>query len=95
MSYTKDELDRLQKIADIGCIICKLYEEEYSPCSIHHLDGKTKPGAHFKTIGLCGRHHQSDDANPLYDSVHGNKFRFEKRYKSQAELLKITNELIE
>lgn len=33
----------------------------------HHLDGKTKPGCHQKTIGLCQWHHQG---RPMFESTH-------------------------
>ncbi len=33
----------------------------------HHLDGKTKPGSHQKTIGLCLWHHQG---RPMFDASH-------------------------
>jgi len=33
----------------------------------HHLDGKTKPGCHQKTIGLCLWHHQG---RPIEDYSH-------------------------
>ena len=91
----KAEQDYFDKVRDSGCIICDIFHNTYTPGVPHHLDGKTKPGAHYKTICLCWNHHQSNDSNPAYESVHGNKTRFEKRYMTQDELLVTTNRVID
>ena len=79
----------------MGCIVCKLYLDCYTPAEIHHIDGKTKPGAHLKTIGLCFRHHREGVNNELYVSRHPNKREFEKRYGTEQEILKKVNREIE
>lgn len=84
-------------VSELGCIVCRK-EGVFTPCEIHHLDGKTKSGAHLETIGLCALHHRHKDngANPQWVSRHGDgKFRFERTYGSEAELLNKTRELIE
>ena len=76
-------------IADLGCIVC-LEEGKYTPTAIHHIDGKTKPDAHLKTIPLCYYHHQGGEDCSAYTSRHPYKARFEARYGTEAELLEKT-----
>jgi len=42
-----------------GCWCCTEIgiENREEDVLIHHVDGKTKPGAHFNTIPLCDGHH--------------------------------------
>ena len=89
--HTKADKERFSKIVDIGCIACKRYHAVFSPCAIHHIDGKTKPGAHKKTIGLCGAHHQTGGYGV---ALHSGKAVFEKKYGTEQELLEYQNELI-
>ena len=83
-----DEKAWMSKVADLGCIVCIKNRIE-SPAEIHHLDGKTKEGAHFHTIGLCPRHHRLADNNPKkWISRHGDGVKaFEKEYGTETELL--------
>ncbi len=39
---TKQEKEWLNKAGEYGCVICKWFLEIESPCSIHHLEGRTK-----------------------------------------------------
>lgn len=79
----------------VGCIACILVGKiqaftvpvEYT--SIHHIDGKTKPGAHRKSIPLCHGHHQRDE-----NARHVNKTRFEMEFGTEAELLEATRLLV-
>jgi len=82
---TKDEKALWSRIAALGCIACRKDGWRNLEVSIHHIDGRTKPGAHRKVLPLCYQHHQS--GNPDAPSVHPWKARFEARYGTQAELL--------
>jgi hypothetical protein len=85
---TKEERELHDRIARIGCIACLLDGRFNDLVSIHHIDGRTKPGAHKKVLPLCAEHHQQDDADPLGRiAVHPNKARFEELYGSQYRLL--------
>jgi hypothetical protein len=85
-SRTKAEKEYQDRIASVGCICC-LQDGIYTPhVSIHHIDGRTKPGAHYKVLSLCGPHHQQDDTSGVI-AVHPNKARFQREYGSQYELL--------
>lgn len=78
----------MNKVSDIGCIVC-LNNGIESPAEIHHLDGRTKEGAHFHTIGLCARHHRLADNHPKdWISRHGDGVKaFEREYGTENELL--------
>ena len=92
---TKAERDHMAAVAALGCIVCYLFHDVHTPASIHHIDGKTKEGAHFKVIPLCHLHHNAKVDCDKYTSRHDYKKRFEKRYGTEEELMKITNDMIE
>lgn len=78
----------MDAIALLGCIACKKDGRTNPAVSIHHIDGRTKPGAHFLTLPLCGPHHQQDDSDPWGRiSLHGRKATFQARYGTEPELL--------
>ncbi len=92
---TADEQRHMDSVRALGCIVCLLYLSEHTPAAIHHVDGKTKPGAHFKILGLCFHHHQGGANNNLYVSRHPWKAEFEKRYDTEQYLLEQTKNLLE
>lgn len=93
-SPTKQERDWLDKLADVGCIVCRIHFDCFSPAEIHHIDGKTKPDAHLNTIPLCYNHHREGVNDSLYVSRHPFRKEFEKRYGKQSDLLKKVQEII-
>ena len=92
---TKREREWLNAITDLGCIVCRLFVGTRSEASPHHIDGKTKPEAHMKTIPLCFLHHQAGSDNEAYTSRHPYKARFEARYGSEESLLAETRRVLE
>jgi L-alanine-DL-glutamate epimerase-like enolase superfamily enzyme len=84
--------DRLAR--EIGCIACRvagLATSDY--VSIHHIDGRTKPGCHMNVLPLCAGHHQQGTGNDQsLVAVHPNKARFEALYGTQEELRALCNE---
>jgi hypothetical protein len=88
---TKAEKELWSRMAALGCIACRLDGRINTYVSIHHLDGRTKPGCHLKVLPLCGPHHQ-DDGTAI--AVHPWKARFESRYGRQEELLQMVMEMI-
>lgn len=94
-SPNKKEKQWMDSISNFGCIVCKLFYQCNSPAEIHHIDGKTKPEAHFKTLPLCYKHHREGVNNDMYVSRHPFKREFEKRYGNQYNLLERLKELIE
>lgn len=80
--------------ADVGCIVCRLHLKTFTPAAIHHIDGKTKPGAHLLTIPLCARHHQHKSNTGEWVSRHGDGRRaFEAAYGAERDLLESTKRL--
>lgn len=84
------------QLAALGCVAC-LKDGQYNPhVSIHHVDGRTKPGCHLLVLALCAPHHQHDDTDPACRiGVHPFKARFEARYGTQEELMLYSAELLE
>ena len=91
---TKEEKLWMQSVSELGCIVCRLFLNCYTPCEIHHLHGSRKPKAHLSTIGLCYRHHREGVNNETYVSRHPFKAEFVKRYGTEAYLLEKTKELL-
>lgn len=83
------------QLASLGCIACYLDGRFNDQVSIHHMDGRTKPGAHMKVLPLCAGHHQDGTGMPGLIAVHPWKARFEKEYGKQSELLALCHELLE
>jgi len=90
---TKAEKKWWGRVAELGCIACLKDGIHNTYVSIHHTDGRTKPGAHMRVLALCFLHHQGGtEENP---SIHPWKTRFQEKYGTQTELLNWTKELLE
>ena len=85
---TSDEKKWMDFICEYGCIVCRNEYGVFSPASPHHMDGKTKPDAHFLTIPLCFNHHQSGRNDEECVARHPYKKAFEIKYGSERTLLK-------
>jgi len=83
------------RLAALGCIACRIDGNHNPIVSIHHIDGRTKPGAHLRVLPLCAGHHQDGYGIPGLIAVHPYKRRFEDRYGSQYELLAMCEQLLE
>lgn len=78
----------MDAIGSLGCLACAKDGHVNPWISLHHIDGRTKPGAHKLVIGLCAGHHQDGTgADPSMIAVHPYKARFEAKYGTQLELL--------
>lgn len=86
---TPADIELHDRLADeVGCIACMKDGRRNTHVSIHHIDGRTKPGCHALVLPLCAGHHQDgtgEDKSLL--AVHPWKARFEKRYGAQLDLL--------
>lgn len=81
----------------IGCQAC-LQDSgmRNTHVSIHHIDGRTKPDAHWKVLPLCAGHHQDGYGLPGQVAVHPYKARFQKLYGHQLDLMRdAANDLAE
>ncbi len=84
---TKAERQLWDRLASLGCIACRKDGRINGLVSIHHIDGRTKPGAHRRVLPLCAGHHQDGTGAPGLIAVHPWKAQFEAKYGKQAELL--------
>ena len=82
-------------MCSLGCVACKKDGIFNDHCLPHHINGRTKPGAHRQVISLCAPHHQHDDTDPMGRiGVHPFTARFENMYGSQYDLLAEVMEII-
>lgn len=56
--------------------------------SVHHIDGRTKPYAHWYVLALCAGHHQDGYGEKGQIAVHPHKARFEEKYGKQMDILR-------
>ena len=90
----KKEKEHMDKVQQLGCIVCKLERGIYTPAEIHHIVGKTKR-SHMRVLPLCFRHHREGSYNELFVSRHPFKREFEKRYGTEEELLEKVEQLLQ
>jgi len=99
---TKEEKEYMNKVGELGCIVCRLfYGINDSPASIHHCEGRTKKGAHFKILPLCARHHQMPSNTGEWATRHAymsgpkaGKKAFEEEYLTERELMEIVERMV-
>lgn len=84
---SKSDRELWDSMASLGCIACRKDGIFNSLVSIHHIDGRTKPGAHRKVLPLCAGHHQDGTGAPGLIAVHPWRAIFEARYGRQLDLL--------
>ena len=90
---SKEEKEYMDKVQQLGCIVCANRGLPNVPAEIHHTRGKTVKDAHLYVIPLCPAHHRyGGHTEPI--SRHPYKKRFEDAYGTEAELLKQVREII-
>jgi len=87
---TKHEKEKLRKIAELGCSLCRHQGNEGTPAELHHI---RRGGVRSKSpvIPLCTYHHRESNT-----SIHGmGRKRFEQEYGiTEEQLLEKTESLI-
>lgn len=79
---------------EIGCIASRK-DGFFDPVvTIHHIDGRTKPDAHWLVLPLSAGNHQDGTGAPGRIAVHPYKARFEAQYGTQRELLRECIEIL-
>ena len=91
---TKAEKSHMDKVAALGCCICRLLGLGETPAQIHHIregQGMGQRAGHFLVIPLCLEHHTGNNG------IHGmGTRRFESAYRTtELRLLDETLELLE
>lgn len=89
---TAAEQRHMAKVGQMTCIVCTLQYLGDTPAALHHIQGRTKPGAHYQVIPLCSLHHQNGGYGV---ALHAGKKAFERRYGTESYLLDQTNKLLE
>lgn len=88
---TKAERQYMDNVRELNCIVCRNEGLGMTPAAIHHTDGHTKPDAHLKVLPLCYFHHQGEYGTGL----HSGRVEWERKFGTQAELLKQVERLLE
>lgn len=55
---TAAEKKAMHALARLSCVACALHGVDQPIISLHHINGREKPGAHFYVLPLCKWHHQ-------------------------------------
>jgi hypothetical protein len=88
----------MDALGKLPCIACLQHGKESPLISLHHIDGRTKTGAHLLQLPLCDPHHQH--AAPLHvrtefpwlvpvhaDGITGGKAEFSRHNGTEQELM--------
>lgn len=90
---TKKEKNHMDKVARLGCIICRKEGNPLVPAELHHIremTGMGKRSSHFEVIPLCVMHHRIGK-----EAFHYSSKGFSAKWGSQRELLEETLQLLE
>ena len=80
-------------VSTVGCIVCRTaLGIANNHCSIHHIGGRTAPGAHMNVLPLCGPHHQTGGEGV---AIHPFKRQWEAKFGTQAELKATCDQILD
>lgn len=84
---TKAEKAHLNRVAEMGCIICK------RPAEIHHIGNGAmgKQASNYEVIPLCPEHHRTGGYGV---AVHAGRKAWEANFGSERDLLEKVNGMI-
>ena len=91
---TKREREWIDRIVQLGCIICRLKYYAYVPAEVHHMLNGGRRIGNLSTLPLCVLHHRGGRNDDEVVSRDHSQRRFEARYGSESMLLERTRELI-
>lgn len=86
---------RFPQLVFMGCIVCRLYYNVYTPPEVHHLresQGMGQRADDDYTIPLCHVHHRTGNYGT---ALHAGIKAFESNYGTELELLEQTNDILE
>ena len=72
----------------VGCAACRIDGRKNFYCGIHHIEGRTKPQAHWLVIPLCNPGHHQHDSRTGLTAIHPWKTRFVAKYGKERDLLR-------
>lgn len=88
---TKAERAHMGRVAELGCIVCRLLGNYGSPAQVHHIregQGMSQRASHWLTIGLCPEHH----TGPM--GIHGDRTYMRMLKVDELDLLAATMEAL-
>lgn len=97
----KADRDHLDRVANLGCIVCRLLGYGYREAEIHHLKhgpetggfiGTGKRSSHQHVIPLCPTHHRHGGFGVAY---HGGPRAFAAKYGAEEYLYRKVQEMLE
>jgi len=88
----------MDALGKLPCIACLQHGKESQLISLHHIEGRTKTGAHFLQLPLCDPHHQHAAPAtiraefpwlvPVHaDGITGGKAEFSRHNGTEQELM--------
>lgn len=57
MASTVAERDHMERVASVGCCVCRRVHGIYTPCQLHHVAEGSGLRSNFAVVGLCQEHH--------------------------------------
>ena len=84
---TKREKAYLDRVAYLGCVVCRNQGYGDTPAQIHHIragQGMSQRASNYLVIPLCPQHH-TDGGKGV--AIHAGQQSFEAIYGSELELL--------
>lgn len=90
-SKTKAEKLHLDRVAALGCIVCKSMGYEDTPAEIHHCSkgtGLAVRADNYHVIPLCAMHHRQGGYGV---AIHAGRKTWEQRYGTESDLLAQVN----
>ena len=82
------EKDHLNRVAELGCIVCLVQGNQGTPAEIHHIrdgQGMAQRASNYDVVPLCPIHHRTGGYGEV--GFHQSPKRFVERYGSERELL--------
>lgn len=84
---TKAEKKHMDRVAELGCIVCMNLGTPGTPASIHHIrtgKGRSQRATHFEVLPLCPFHHQQGGYG---NAIHAGQKAWEANFGTELELL--------
>jgi hypothetical protein len=84
---TKDEQQHLDRVAALGCIVCRKLNYGETPAEIHHIragSGAGQRADHHCVIPLCATHHRTGGHGV---AIHAGQRTWEAKFGTEEELL--------
>ena len=94
MAKTAAESRHLERVASVGCVVCRRVYGCYTPCEIHHVAEGSGVRSNFSVAGLCPEHHDEHRTGSGFHGMGTERFckLFRVPGESEYGLLVMVNE---